>query len=589
MPGEPAPGDLPLGGVAQPRPPRPDPEGAAARPAPAGGGPLDDPFGAAGVRNPGGTVVEPTEAELLALRRSRRELGPSDDPDRTDLLRPSVANDRPGWHVRLFGSREFFRLWLVMVVSSIGDWMGLAATIALATSLYPGNANAAAAAISLVVSIRLLPGFFFAPVAGVFVDRWDRRKVMVVCDLGRAGVLVLLPFVHTLWGLALASLVLEALTLLWTPAKDATTPNLVPPDHLATANSLSMAAAYGTFPVAQLLFAALAGISALVAGFDPLSFLGLNQTALAFYADALTFVFAAVMVWRMRLPRARPAGPSERLGPRAAFRRGWAELKEGWQYIFINPTVRAVNLGMAMALIGGGMLIPLGAIFATDVLGAGDAGYGLFTTALGLGVAAGVVGVSALERRLPEASVFSWALLVAGVSLFCAASSGSLAASTAFVFVLGTAVGPVYVLGLALIQQEVDDELRGRVLAGYNTLIRLCVFASITLGPLLVAFLGSLSDRLWGGTIDLGGLSLAVPGVRLTLWLASAIIVGAAFVARHSIRLGLRRDAAGRTGHPARYAPAGRVVHRPDLTVEHADFTVDHGDPTDTDPSESTS
>ena len=60
---------------------------------------------------------------------------------------------------------------------------------------------------------------------------------------------------HRLWGLVLASLVLEVFTLLWSPAKDATVPNLVPPDHLTTANSLSLAAAYGTFPFAALLFA----------------------------------------------------------------------------------------------------------------------------------------------------------------------------------------------------------------------------------------------------------------------------------------------------------------------------------------------
>ena len=71
--------------------------------------------------------------------------------------------------------------------------------------------------------------------------------------------LATLPFVQNVAGLVLASLVLEVFTLLWSPAKDSEVPNLVPHDHLTTANSLSLAAAYGTFPFASLLFALLAG------------------------------------------------------------------------------------------------------------------------------------------------------------------------------------------------------------------------------------------------------------------------------------------------------------------------------------------
>ena len=70
-----------------------------------------------------------------------------------------------------------------------------------------------------------------------------------------------LPFVDTVLGLVVASLVLECFTLLWTPAKEASVPNLVPPDHLTTANSLSLVAAYGTMPIAAGLFALLAGLS----------------------------------------------------------------------------------------------------------------------------------------------------------------------------------------------------------------------------------------------------------------------------------------------------------------------------------------
>src|SRR5436305_4873958 len=146
--------------------------------------------------------------------------------------------------LRLFGSGAFFRLWVAQVVSSLGDWIGLFAILALAARIGGGPGS-----VGLVMSARMIPGFFLASVGGVLVDRWDRKRVMVTCDVGRGLVLATLPLVKTVWGLFVASLVLEVLTLLWSPAKEASVPNLVKADKLASANSFSLAAAYGTFPL----------------------------------------------------------------------------------------------------------------------------------------------------------------------------------------------------------------------------------------------------------------------------------------------------------------------------------------------------
>ncbi len=481
--------------------------------------------------------------------------------EQTGEMYPDAVLDRPGWHVRLFGSHEFFRLWVVQVISATGDWLGFSAIILLAAGIGgTTSAGAGAGAISLVMAARIVPGFFFGPLAGVLVDRWDRKRVMIICDLGRAAVVVCLPWVHSLGGLVLASLVLEVLTLLWSPAKEASVPNLVPADHLTTANSLSLAAAYGTFPFASLLFALLAGVSAWLGSIGALHFLSLNQMALAFYVDGATFVLAALLVRTLPLTRRRsgaatPSAAAER-HPEASVRRRVGqtldELKAGWHYIFINHTVRAVNLGLATGLVGGGMLIPLGAVFSTEVLGAGPAGYGLFTTALGFGVAIGAVGVSVLQKRLPKARVFTGGLLLAGAFLFAAASSSSLGSATLFVGLMGVTIGPVYVMGFVMLQQEVDDDLRGRVFSSLNTLVRLCVLVSMVAGPLLSAVLGGLSGRMLGGSIDVASFTIAVPGVRLTLWLAALIIMGAGVLALSSLRSGQRSQAAVAAQHPSR-------------------------------------
>jgi dTMP kinase len=472
----------------------------------------------------------------------------ADDPDTETLYAESVA-DRPGWHVRLFGSHEFFRLWLVQVVSALGDWLGFSAIILLAARIGGG---AGAGAISLVMAARIVPGFFFGPVAGVLVDRWDRKRVMVCCDLGRAAVLATLPFVENIAGLVLASLALEVLTLLWSPAKDSEVPNLVSHDHLTTANSLSLAAAYGTFPFASLLFALLAGVSVWIGKIPGLNWLENNQMALAFLVDVMTFLFAAWMISRLPLVRRPKPQPGDEDVVPKGFRATLDELREGWRVVVSNHTVRAVNLGLATGLIGGGMLIPLGAVFSTEVLDSGAAGYGLFTTALGFGVALGVVGVSALQKRLPKRTVFTGALFCAGISLFGAASASTLPLAVVFVGLMGVSVGPVYVLGFVLLQQEVPDDLRGRVFSSLNTLVRLCVLISMVAGPLLAALLGRVSSALIEGKLDLPAGSVALPGVRLALWLAALIIVAAGFAAMASLRAGQREQRADESPHPSR-------------------------------------
>jgi dTMP kinase len=437
-------------------------------------------------------------------------------------------------HVRLFGSRMFFRLWIAQVVSSFGDWLGFLAITILAASLGSGSGGAA---VGLVMSARIIPGFFLAPVAGVMIDRWDRKKVMVTCDVVRACVICTLPFVHNVLGLVLASLVLEICTLLWSPAKEASVPNLVPTERLTSANSLSLAAAYGTFPIAAVFFALLAQIGKSLGSIDALHFFKTDQEALAFYVDAVTFMVSAFMISTLALPQAARRAQVKDPDKRIDFAQTFHELKEGWRYIFVNPIVRSVNLGLATGLIGGGMVVPLGSIFATEVLGAGPAGYGLFITALGFGVAAGVLLLSWTQRRLPKTRVFELAIFVASGALFFAASMSTLPLALVGVFVLGICAGAVYVVGFTLLHENVDDELRGRIFSVLYTLVRLCLLVAFALGPFLSEALNSISRSLFTDrTVSLpGGHELFLPGVRLTLWLAAVIIFLAGVVVARSL------------------------------------------------------
>ena len=461
--------------------------------------------------------------------------------DRTGASSPD--DDAPvGLIQRVFGSRQFFRLWLAQVASSTGDWLGLIAIATLAGRIGADQGDSAAVgglAISVVLAARLVPGFFLAPLAGVLVDYWDRRRVMIFCDIGRAMVMVSLPFVDTVPGLVFASFILELLTMLWTPAKEASIPHLVPRSHLTSANSLSLAAAYGTFPIASALFAGLATVAAWFAASGWTSTLHLNQEGLAFYFDAVTFLITAGIVSTLHIPP--PEHNAERLESGFDLGRTYRDLREGWRTSFSNPTVRAVNIGLATALFGGAMVIPLGPGFAQDGLGAvTDAAYGWLMFALGSGVALGIIGVGLVQRSLPKGLVFAASILAGGVALILAAASSSLFLATIFVAFLGLCAGATYVLAMTILHEMVDDELRGRVFATFFTLIRTCVLFAMVIAPLL----GGALDRMLPDTITFAGATVVLTDERLALMTGGVIVVIGGLIAAASLRAGQHQDRA---------------------------------------------
>jgi dTMP kinase len=460
------------------------------------------------------------------------EQPPDDVPTRPLHLDPEGTVVVPDAStIRLFNSPSFFRLWLGQVVSSIGDWLGFVAITALAARI---GGSSPEGAISLVLSARLVPGFFFGPIAGVFVDRWDRKRTMIVCDIGRGLVLATLPFVDTIPGLVLASLAMETLTLMWGPARDASVPNLVQPQFLPQANSLSLVAAYGTFPIGSAVFALLAKVAEWLGGFNALNVLRINQESLALYVDVVTFFLSALVI--STLPITRAAGRGDKPVKRADMKQTFRELAEGWRYVTTNRLVRAIILGIATGLFGGGMLVPLGPLFAKEVLGAGPSGFGLLLTALGVGMAVGIVGLSVTQRHLNHQTAFVGSLIVGGAMIILGASVSTLAPALVFVAVLGVCAGGVYVLGYSILGAAVEDDLRGRIFATLYTSTRLTLLMAFALAPVLSRLLGGISNQLFDGAIGVSGATIALPGVRLTLWLGGAIILFAGVVAFRNVR-----------------------------------------------------
>ncbi|MDQ6853606.1 MAG: MFS transporter [Actinomycetota bacterium] len=435
---------------------------------------------------------------------------------------------------RVFGTRSFFKLWVAQVVSSLGDWIGIIAILAIAARISGGSG----AAVSLVMVARVVPGFFLATVGGVIVDRFDRRRVMVACDIGRAGLLALLPFVDSLLGLVLVSFALEILSLLWGPAKDASIPNLVDTKQLTSANSLGLFAAFGTFPLASLAFALLAYAAAGLSSFGAFSSLNVDREFLALWVDGLTFLVSAMIIWRLPIPRAY-----DRKGERADWTATLRDISEGVRFIRHNRLVRGVIIGIGVGLIGGGAMIPLGPVFADQVLGGGSAAFGLLMTTLGFGAAIGVVSLLIFQKRLSRETVFQFAVMATGVSLVAAASVSSTAIAVLLVGLVGAFAGSSYVTGFTVLQENVRDELRGRTFAALYTVIRMCLLISLTISPLWADGWDRVSSALFTNqAIEIGGYTYALPGVRFALWGGGLITFFAGFVSWRAVRRARRRN-----------------------------------------------
>jgi dTMP kinase len=448
-------------------------------------------------------------------------------PDRAD----ATAVPPSPW--RVFGSRSYFRLWLAQVVSSSGDWIGLIAILAIAARI----SHNSGAAVSLVMTARVVPGFFLGTLGGVIIDRFDRRKVMVVCDVGRASLLALLPFAETLPGLVVISLGLEVLTLLWGPAKDASVPHLVDQDQLSSANTLSLVASYGTFPLASIVFSLLAALAAWLGSFNPLGALKLDQEVLALLMDACTFLVSALIVWRLPIPHDKEDGRR-----RADLTQTLRDIKEGLGFVARHPQVRGIIIGLGIGLIGGGAMIPLGPVFAKQGLGGDGAAFGVLMTALGFGAAIGVVALLAIQQKVPRETVFEFAVMGTGAFLVLAASFTTLIAAALAVGLVGACAGSSYVTGFTTLQETVHDEVRGRTFATLYAVIRLCLLISLVISPLWADFFNwfvHLFITHYG--VRFAGASYSFPGVRIALWGAGLTTFLAGFWARRSVLAAHRR------------------------------------------------
>jgi dTMP kinase len=414
----------------------------------------------------------------------------------------------------------FRKLWNSMVFSSLGDWLGLLATTALAQKLSGGSYATANFAIAGVFIARLLPAVFLGPIAGVIADRLDRRKLMVSVDILRAALYISIPIVNTYLWLYTAVILVECLTLFWSPAKEATVPNLVGKDKLESANQVSLLAAYGTAPVAAILFSLLTLFANAIESLFPFT-IG-DSIDIALYLNAVSFAFAAFTIWGLKeIPKGAAAKKAKDEGVLKS-------LYDGWKAVSQTKIVRGLVVGMIGAFFAAGAVIGLARTFVGD-LGGGDAAYGVLFGAVFTGLAIGIAFGPKIFSQFSRRRLFGASLTTAGFFLVLLALIPNLVMAVITVIFLGIFSGVTWVTGFTMLGMEVQDEVRGRTFAFVQSLIRITLVAVLAIAPIAAAAFGV-------HTIDFKNASINFNGAQFTILIAGLIAAIIGSISYHQMK-----------------------------------------------------
>jgi dTMP kinase len=414
----------------------------------------------------------------------------------------------------------FRKLWNSMLFSSLGDWLGLLATTALAQQLSGGSYATANFAIAGVFIARLLPAVFLGPIAGVITDRFDRRRLMVSVDIMRAALYISIPIVHTYFWLYTAMILVECLTLFWSPAKEASVPNLVPRDKLENANQVSLLAAYGTAPIAAILFSLLTLLSGAIAAISPL--IPTNSIDIALYVNAASFLFAA---WTIRGLKEIPKGSASKSNKDENVGQS---LIQGWKAVSESKIIRGLIIGMVGAFSAAGAVIGLARTFVGD-LGGGDAAYGVLFGSVFTGLAIGIAFGPKIFAQFSRRRLFGASLSTAGFFLVLLAAISNLTLSIFIVIFLGAFSGITWVTGFTMLGMEVHDDVRGRTFAFVQSLIRITLVAVLAIAPIIAATIGVHS-------YEFENIKLNYNGAQITMLLAGLIAALIGSISYHQMK-----------------------------------------------------
>jgi MFS family permease len=344
-------------------------------------------------------------------------------------------------------------LWCGQVISELGNWFNFIAALGLVRVV----SGAAPEVTTILLICRLVPFTLFSPLAGAFVDRWSRRRVMIVTDLLRVVVALGFLLVRTpndLWIAYVCITLLSVFGTFFEAAKQAAVPNITGERDLLAGNALMFSSRF----LLMSIGAALGGWTSAQVGYQA-----------AFVINAVSFLISAYSVWLVPEEETRHSEINQE--NRSLYRGYWSDILEGWSYIIRHPPVAAILGANILWATGGGtinlIIDRLGALVFANQNVSPDTAVAALYFANGLGLFGGMmiarrVGLH-FEMRGQTTSFIGWALLIQGFIHALMGVMPDLWSTCFLLFVSRVLLGAEFAVQESLLMRLVPDHLRGRV------------------------------------------------------------------------------------------------------------------------------
>lgn len=344
-------------------------------------------------------------------------------------------------YTRLFREWNFLILWLGYLIAYIGEYF-----ILLAIPIAVEKLTGSTLMVGLSVISEAVPMLLLGPVAGVFVDRWNRKNTMVISSLIRAVLVLFLLLVQSpdqVWIFYVIGFLMSCVSRFFHPALNAILPQIVRDDNdLLAANGLMQLVT----TIGLLAGPAMAGLA-----------IGYWGTSIAFIIDCICLLIAALIIMMLRPPK--PDNSVLRKGLYTI----WLDLKEGMQYLFTNQTMVGVMIVLGVTQLGFGAINVVWVPYLQRTFGIGAEGLGIVDSAQGAGMVLAGILLGFLSRKFLKTTLTGGGVVIMGLSFAAIGLAPKFIYVIIFSFIVGFGFIPAQSAVMTLIQLAVPDEKRGRI------------------------------------------------------------------------------------------------------------------------------
>ncbi len=376
--------------------------------------------------------------------------------------------------LRVLKNGNFLALWIGQIISQFGDRLAQMALIGLYLKQTAGiSLSHSVPVMRNLFFFSTLPILLFSPLAGVYVDRWSRKKTLIATDLLRAGLILLIPLLASytdgMWSVYGVIFLIFTVTCFFSPAKSAIIPNLVKKRELLAANSLSN--------ITRLI----AMIGGVTAGGIIVAWTG---TKMSFYLDSLSFLLSGLAILAIRIKEDPPPEESK-----DGIRRVAKELVAGLNFIRKKKRVKFVATSLFILMGASGIGYLLVTVFVTKALNLGTIGLSVLATFLGIGMLAGSLIYGHFGEQIEREKVIVGGIFICGVCAVLLGGSKSLFLLSLGVSIIGFIASPIMIAAYTLTQELTPDRIRGRVFSALEVIINSSFLFFIWVAGVLGAWL----------------------------------------------------------------------------------------------------